>query len=298
MPYLLLVLVVVMFSGNILVGKAINDLPPYTIAFFRLIIAFLVLLPIGLRSARKYKERFFAYKKPFLIMTLSGITFFNTFIYASLQFTSSTNVSVLETVIPVVTVVLSAYILKERIFGIQWAGVFLSLLGAIWVIMDGRILQLASINWNVGDAIMLGAIATWAIYSIYVKQYMPLFPSYGALLVMTGLSILFLLPIVLLEWGLGGVPSFTTESLIGLLYLGIFPSFIAISMYNTAVDKVGASKSSIFLNLLPVFTMTGAALWLGETVTWIQIGGALAVIAGVIVTTQGDRIRRKYKTAT
>ncbi|WP_102336081.1 DMT family transporter [Salimicrobium jeotgali] len=293
MPYFLLILVVIMFSGNIIIGKAINDLPPYTIAFLRLVVAFIVLLPIGLRSARQYKETFFKYKKPFLIMTLTGITFFNTFIYASLQFTTSTNVSVLETIIPVVTVILSAYILKEKIYKIQWLGVFVSLLGAMWVVMDGNIFQLAAIEWNIGDAIMIGAIATWAIYSIFVKQYMPLFPNYGALLVMSGLSVLVLLPVVILEWIILGVPAFDAGNMAGILYLGVFPSFLAISMYNSAVDKVGASKSSIFLNLLPVFTMAGAAVWLGEDVTFTQVGGALTVIAGVIVTTQGDRISRR-----
>ncbi|PBB06515.1 DMT family transporter [Salimicrobium humidisoli] len=293
MPYFLLILVVIMFSGNIIIGKAINDLPPYTIAFLRLVVAFIVLLPIGLRSARQYKETFFKYKKPFLIMTLTGITFFNTFIYASLQFTTSTNVSVLETIIPVVTVILSAYILKEKIYKIQWLGVFVSLLGAMWVVMDGNIFQLAAIEWNIGDAIMIGAIATWAIYSIFVKQYMPLFPNYGALLVMSGLSVLVLLPVVILEWIILGVPVFDAGNMAGILYLGVFPSFLAISMYNSAVDKVGASKSSIFLNLLPVFTMAGAAVWLGEDVTFTQVGGALTVIAGVIVTTQGDRISRR-----
>ncbi|SDX42505.1 DMT family transporter [Salimicrobium album] len=293
MPYFLLILVVIMFSGNIIIGKAINDLPPYTIAFLRLVVAFIVLLPIGLRSARQYKETFFTYKKPFLIMTLTGITFFNTFIYASLQFTTSTNVSVLETIIPVVTVILSAYILKEKIYKIQWLGVFVSLLGAMWVVMDGNIYQLAAIEWNIGDAIMIGAIATWAIYSIFVKQYMPLFPNYGALLVMSGLSVLVLLPVVILEWIILGVPVFDTGNIAGIFYLGVFPSFLAISMYNTAVDKVGASKSSIFLNLLPVFTMTGASVWLGEDVTLTQVGGAITVIAGVIVTTQGDRLSRR-----
>ncbi|AKG04894.1 EamA family transporter [Salimicrobium jeotgali] len=293
MPYFLLIFVVIMFSGNIIIGKAINDLPPYTIAFLRLVVAFIVLLPIGLRSARQYKETFFKYKKPFLIMTLTGITFFNTFIYASLQFTTSTNVSVLETIIPVVTVILSAYILKEKIYKIQWLGVFVSLLGAMWVVMDGNIFQLAAIEWNIGDAIMIGAIATWAIYSIFVKQYMPLFPNYGALLVMSGLSVLVLLPVVILEWIIHGVPAFDAGNMAGILYLGVFPSFLAISMYNLAVDKVGASKSSIFLNLLPVFTMAGAAVWLGEDVTFTQVGGALTVIAGVIVTTQGDRISRR-----
>src|SRR5699024_10175823 len=88
-------------------------------------------------------------------MTLTGVTFFNTFIYGALQFTSTTNVSVLEASIPVVTVIMSAFLLGEKIRGMQWIGVLISLMGAVWVVLDGRLFQLAAIDWNVGDLIML-----------------------------------------------------------------------------------------------------------------------------------------------
>ncbi|WP_368731129.1 EamA family transporter, partial [Pseudomonas sp. 2995-1] len=75
-------------------GKAINELPPFTIAFFRLLIAFIVVFPIGYLSAWKNRMTFWEYRKPFLIMTLVGVTFFNTFIYGALQFTTASNVAV------------------------------------------------------------------------------------------------------------------------------------------------------------------------------------------------------------
>ncbi|ADU28909.1 DMT family transporter [Evansella cellulosilytica] len=286
-PYILMILVVIFYSGNILIGKAINDLPPYTIAFFRVAIAFIVLLPIGLRSAMENRSLFWKYKKPLLIMTLSGVTFFNTFIYASLQFTTASNVAVLETIIPVVTVILSAYILKEKLRNIQTTGVILSVLGAIWVVLDGRIFQMTTMDWNIGDAIMIGAILTWSIYSIYVKQYMHLFPTYGVLCVMTGISVIVLLPVVLIEWSILGVPTIhVSNHMAGLLYLGIFPSFVALVFYNRAVAMLGASQASVFLNFLPVFTIIGAYFWLGETITWMQVVGACIVILGVLLTTQ------------
>ncbi|CDQ21213.1 DMT family transporter, partial [Halobacillus karajensis] len=111
--YILLIFVVIFYAGNILMGKAMNDLPPFTIAFFRLFAAFIFLLPIGYRRALKAKPVFLKHYKPLLVMTITGVAFFNTFIYASLQFTSATNVAVLETIIPVLTVILSSVVLKE-----------------------------------------------------------------------------------------------------------------------------------------------------------------------------------------
>jgi drug/metabolite transporter (DMT)-like permease len=281
-----MVMVVMFYAGNILVGKAINDLPPFTIAFFRILLAFFILLPIAYSSAWKNRHLFWKWKKPFFWMTLSGVTFFNTFIYGSLQFTTATNVAVLETVIPVVTIVLAAYLLKEKLGKRQWLGTGLSLTGAVWVILDGRIFALAEINWNPGDIIMIGAIVCWSAYSLLVKSYMHLFPPLAALLVMNAVSVIVFIPFVGGEWIFLGVPDISnSDAWIGLAYLGVFPSVIALLLFNKAVHILGASRSAVFLNLLPVFTMAGAALWLGEVITWRQITGAVIVMVGVYLTT-------------
>ena len=288
--YLMCILVVVFYSGNILVGKALADLPPFTIAFLRVAIAFVVLLPFGYRGARQAAPLFRQHFKPLLFMTVTGVAAFTTFLYAALQFTSATNVSVLEAAIPAVTVALSAWLLREKLRWIQLFGVALSLFGSVWVVLEGQVFQLGDLGWNAGDALMVGAVASWSLYSIGVRKYLHLFPSYGSVLVMTGLSVLMLLPFVVGEWLILGVPELDSSGhWWGLVYLGVFPSVVALILYNRAVAILGASQASVYLNFLPVGTMLGAYFLLGETITAMQILGAVVVIAGVLFTTRAKR---------
>jgi drug/metabolite transporter (DMT)-like permease len=293
--YLLLMLVVVFYAGNILTGKALSDLPPLTIAFGRIAVAFLVLIPIGYRSAWRSRHLFIRHWKPLLLMTVTGIAGFNTLIYSALQFTSATNVSVLEASIPAVTVLLSFWLLRERLRPVQWLGILLSLCGALWVVTNGQLLRLAETSWNIGDALMAVGTISWAVYSLAVKRYLHLFPAHGAVLVMTGLSVLCLLPLVIGEWMIVGVPEISGGKWSGLLYLGIFPSVIALLLYNRAVAVLGASQASVFLNFVPVFTMLGAYLLLNEAITMMQILGASVVIVGVFFTTRNKREALRYQ---
>src|SRR5699024_6993663 len=169
-------------------------------------------------------------------MTLTGVTFFNTFIYGALQFTSTTNVSVLEASIPVITVVMTAFLLGEKVRGMQCIGVLVSMMRAIRVALDGYLSQLAATDWYVGDKCMLGAVISLAVYSILVKKYMHHFPTYATVLVMSGISVVLLFPFVTVEWIVVGVPLlFEGSHLTGLIYLGVFPSVIALIFYNKAV---------------------------------------------------------------
>ncbi|WP_026701257.1 DMT family transporter [Salibacterium aidingense] len=288
-PYLFLLITAVIFSGNILVGKAINELPPYTIAFFRVFIACIVVLPLGWKEVKQHRQTFRKEWKAVLALGLTGVAFFNSFIYASLQFTSSTNVAIMEASIPVFTILFSMLFLRESLGRVQWIGVILSLCGAVWVITEGSWELIRTLGFNSGDIIMLAAVATWVAYSILVKFHMMKFPVYGSLLVMLGIANVVLLPIALLEWGLGGFPDiFQPGHMAGLLYLGIFPSLLALILWNKGVEEIGPSQASVFLNLLPVFVIIGSLLFLGEKITIVQVLGAVIVISGVFLTTKAD----------
>ncbi|RSL34917.1 EamA/RhaT family transporter [Salibacterium salarium] len=285
--YLFLVVTAIIFSGNIIVGKAMNELPPYTIAFFRVFIALIVVLPLGWKQVKAYQATFKQEWKAILALGLTGVAFFNSFIYASLQFTSSTNVAIMEASIPVFTILFSLLFLGERLKGMQWLGVILSMGGAIWVITEGSWEIIRKLAFNQGDVIMLAAVATWVAYSILVKFHMSKFPIYGSLVIMLVIANMVLLPIAALEWGAYGFPNiFQMNHALGLLYLGIFPSLIALVLWNKGVEEVGPSQASIFLNLLPVFVIAGSLFFLGEEITMTQIIGALVVISGVLLTTK------------
>ncbi|WP_252314939.1 DMT family transporter [Sinobaca sp. H24] len=113
---------------------------------------------------------------------------------------------------------------------------------------------------------MLAAVAVWVIYSFLVKMHMFKFPAYGSLLVMLAAATLVLLPFAAVETMLYGLPPIAGyQDAAGIAYLGIFPSVIALLLWNRSIAEIGASQSSVFLNLLPVFTMTGAYIFLGDT---------------------------------
>ncbi|GHC33890.1 DMT family transporter [Aidingimonas halophila] len=289
-PYMLLLLTAIIFSGNILVGKALSDLPPLTISFGRVFIALLFMIPLGWRQAVKARQAFRQHWGVLLGLALSGVTFFNALIYTSLQYTSATNVAILESTIPVVTILFSFLLLGERYRPIQWLGVAMSLAGAIAVIVmaDSADAGLASVN--IGDGIMAVAVLMWVGYSLLVKDHLSTFPRFGGLLVMLVIANLALAPIALWEnLALGTPPALDTGHWLGLLYLGIFPSVVALLCYTRAIGDVGPTQAAVFLNLLPIFTMLGAWWLLGDRILPAQIVGSIVVIAGVVLTTRERR---------
>ncbi len=285
-PYLFLLLTVLIFSGNILVGKALADLPALTISWARVLIALVLLAPLGLPQMLRAIPTFRTHWRPLLGLSLTGVAFFNALIYAALKTTSSTNVAILEATIPVVTILVSFVLLGERYRWLQWLGVVLSLSGAVAVITQGDSGQATGIS--PGDGVMALAILVWVGYSLLIKSHIAKFPRYGGLLAMLIIANLLLAPLAMLEWiWRGGIPSIDAAQALGLAYLGIFPSVIALLLYSSAIGDVGPTRAAVFLNLLPVFTMLGAWLLLGEVITWIQVTGSLVVIGGVMLTLRG-----------
>ncbi|MFY0989708.1 DMT family transporter [Halomonas sp. C05BenzN] len=280
-PHLFLLLVVAIFAGNILVGKALAGLPPFTISLGRVFIALLVMLPLGWYQARRGWPVFRRHWRPLLGLALSGVAFFNALIYAALKFTSATNVAILESLIPVATLLLSVLLLGERFRALQWGGVVLSLGGAVAVISAGSGAVTMPGGVNPGDLIMLLAVLVWVGYSLLVKEHMARFPRYGGLLAMLVIANLALAPIALLEGAWQVIPRLTVQELAGLAYLGVFPSVVALLLYNSALADIGPTRASVYLNLLPVFTMLGAWWLLGETILPVQVIGSLVVIVGV-----------------
>nr|WP_297460034.1 DMT family transporter [uncultured Halomonas sp.] len=287
-PYLLLLLTVLIFAGNILIGKTLTELPALTISWARVFIALLVMVPIGASQMWRARPILKAHWPSLLGLALTGVAFFNALIYAALKTTSSTNVAILESTIPVVTILFGFAFFGERYRIVQWLGVALSLAGAVAVVTQGDANPAGGVT--IGDAIMLIAILTWVGYSLLVKEHMAKFPRYGGLLAMLIIANLALAPLAMLEWVWhGSVPSIDIDQALGLAYLGIFPSVIALLFYNSAIGDIGPTQAAVFLNLLPVFTMLGAWLLLGETITPIQIVGSLVVIGGVLLTMRGRR---------
>ena len=72
-------------------------------------------------------------------------------------------------------------------------------------------------------------------------------------------------------------------------YVGVFPTALALLLFNRAVGVLGAIRAGLFTHLAPVFAAIFAIALLGERFEWFQLAGALPIALGLALTTVGVR---------
>ncbi|UCZ54181.1 DMT family transporter [Bacillus shivajii] len=287
-PYIIITAAMLFFSGNFIVGKALQGtIPPFTLALFRFLSAALFLLPFCYKTVMLNHSLWKKEWKPLLGLSITGIVLFNGCLYLAVNFTSSINAAIVDALTPAVAAILGFLFLKETLTKVQTFGIILSFGGIIWIITQGSIETLLSLAFNIGDIIMLIGIVFWALYSIIIKQHSHKFPNTAGLVMTMIIGVIFLFPIAIIEWMTVGLPKLTSwKALLGIIYIGVFPSSLALLAWYRGVREVGPAKASIFFNLVPVFTTILSILFLNETFTYHQLFGGVFVLFGVYLSTR------------
>lgn len=148
--------------------------------------------------------------------------------------------------------------------------------------------RVTELSLNRGDALMLVAALAWALYTVVsggvARQMSPL--SAVTVSALMALPVLAVIGAPGLE---GSGAAFTPLVVSGLIYVGLFASVAAYLSWNTGIGKLGASRGSIFLNLVPVFTALLAFVVLNERLAPAQIAGGALVLLGVTLVNTGKR---------
>jgi drug/metabolite transporter (DMT)-like permease len=293
--YFLLVLANVIWGGNFVIGRIGGDyFPPITFSLMRWCVAFLVLTPFLARPLLKDYKILWKHRWVLLLLSVTGVAGYNTIIYFSLHYTTAINASIVNSATPLCIAIFSFFLLKERFSMGQAAGIFLSLIGIIFILSKGSLEALRTFTFNGGDVLVLVAVVSWSIYSIVIKKYSKILPAFTTLYVTSFLGILILLPFSLFEIiQTDAVLTFNLESLLILGYVGCFASIVAFLSWNRGVAKIGASKSGLFLNLLPVFAAVFATVFTKEELVWYQIVGGVIVIAGIVLSSRKNQRLRQ-----
>ena len=284
-PYLLLTLTVLFWSGNMVVGRAVRgDIPPLAMAFWRWLIALLLVLPLALPHLKKEWPIIRQGWKPLLILGLLGVGGYNTFAYLALQQTTATNAALLNAFVPIATIAISWAFLGKSLRRIEGLGVLVSLIGALSIVSRGDLEVLRHLNLNVGDVWMLCAVLDWALYTIALAWRPAGLHPMLMLGTITVIGLSSILPFFLWEMASGQVMNLSGSALLALAYVGIFPSFVGYIFYNRGVAEVGANRASLFIHLMPVFGTVLSALFLGEIPHWYHYMGISLIFTGIWLT--------------
>ncbi len=273
------------WSGNFFAGKIayLSDLTPFKLGFFRWLLAMLILLPFTYSEIiRNYNY----YKKNILLMTFLGflaVTVFNSLTYISLQTTLIINSTLMASIAPVLMIGFSWLIFKTKTTILQFAGIFLSLLGAFSIILKGNINNLFNLYFTSGDVWMFTAVVSWCLYSVLLKKIDNSISQLASLQVMVILGLLFIFPLYIIEnYHTSFLPTQKIDFVI-IIYVAIFASIIAFFSWNKGVSIIGPNRSSLFLHLIPVFSSIWAVSFLNEKFSFFHLIGIIFILSGIIL---------------
>lgn len=279
--YVFLALVMVMWAGNSIIGRAARDLAgPFTLSFVRWTLATLLVVPLAARTLVADWPAIRQGWKVILVLGVLGVAAFNALLYKGLHHTTAANALLLQAAIPALV------LLAERIgFGVrssvgQVVGVAISTVGVVVIVARGDLAVLAALALGRGDVLILLAVVGWSIYTVCLRLRPNISPA-SFLFCTFGLGALAMAPMALAEhvqglrvvWGLPVLMTFA--------YVGVFPSVIAFFMFNRATADLGPATAGQAITLMPVFGAILSAILLGERLEPYHWAGMALVLAGI-----------------
>jgi len=289
LAYLLVNLSTLLWAGNITLGRALRgQVGPLTLTAARVTIAGLLFVLLFARQSAAGRlpaaERRPGRDWPLLLgMALTGVLGFPALLYLALQFTTASNASLINGTGPLMTAVLAAWLLREKLHTNQIVGGLVSLAGVVLIIGNGFRAHNGS-GPNLGDLIMLANVALWGLYSIMARVVTRRRSTISATAFSTWAALPLLLPLALIESG-QKPPELSPNLLLAVLYIGIFAAFVAFLAWNEGIRRVGPTRAMAFYNMLPVYGALLGALFLNEALGVGQVAGGALVIGGGLIGT-------------
>ncbi|MEY0972284.1 DMT family transporter [Providencia huaxiensis] len=274
---------VLLWSINAIVNKAASTaIDPAAISFYRWALAFLVMTPFVLRSVLRNFKMVMKHWWQLAILGALGMMLYQSLAYYAAHSVSATFMGIMNSLIPLLTVIISIFVLRViPTVGIV-LGSILSLCGLVWLVSQGSPSALLSQGLGQGEAMMLVASAAYALYGVLTKRWSIQLSSWDALYVQIFFGVIMLLPNFLLAEDV----SLNSQNIGLVVFAGIAASIIAPALWIKGVIKLGANTTSIFMNLAPVFTAIIAIFALGEELKSYHLIGGGVVLLGVMLAQQ------------
>jgi drug/metabolite transporter (DMT)-like permease len=275
-PYPLLA--VLIWTGNTLVTKAAAAaIDPAAIAFYRWLLAGLVLTPFLLRAVWRERAVVTAYWPKLAVLGCLGMALYQGLAYQAAKTTSAINMGLIVALMPLLSTLLAGCLAGERLPATRVGGAVVSLLGLAILVTRGHPGQLAGAVVHPGDALMLLAVASNALYGTLLKRWAIPLSTWRQLYVQIGFGILVLMPF----WWLAPPSPISSGNAPLILYAGIAASIGAPFCWMSGIKRLGPARASLFMNLLPVLVALAAWVLLGEQLHAYHAAGGILALAGV-----------------
>jgi drug/metabolite transporter (DMT)-like permease len=279
----LLALANLFWAGNIVLGRGVVGMvPPIALAYWRWTGAFLIAVGFAWPYLKRDAPTLLRHWRMMLLLSATGIATYNTMSYIGLTSTTALNVLLLQSAGPLVIIVWAFALFGERPTLWQSAGVVVSLIGVAIIAAHGSLHTLLHLSLNRGDVWILVAMVVYGIYAAMFRVRPAAHPM-SFLVAMMGIGSMMILPFYLWEVVQGGRIGGGLPAWLALVYIAVFPSFIAYLFFNRGIELIGATRASQSWHLMPVFGSILAVLFLGETFYLYHAIGIAMIATGILL---------------
>lgn len=272
-PVLALVAATLFWAGNYVLGAvAVREMSPVSLTALRWALAAVPLAVIAQVVERPDWRAVLRTWPRQVVLSLLGMVGYALFVYTALQHTSSVNASLVNALNPALIALLGAAVARRALSRRAVAGMLVGLLGVLVVLTGGRVDALTSLELNVGDLLMVGAIVVWSVYTIGGRGLAGV-PPIASTAVQAAIAAVVMAPFAAtghVHWPSG------RDAVVALVVIAALPSVGSYLLWNLALRRVPPAEAGSYLNLITVFTV------LISTVTGYALGAA-QVVGGVLV---------------
>lgn len=274
-PKLSLVLGIIFISFSPIFVK-LADASPVVCAFYRIVFAWLCLLPYCL-----YKRNLKMERKDIILALVSGLVFASDVAVwnVSIKMISATVSTLLANLAPVWVGLLSYVLFKKKSGWLFWLGTVIAIAGMVILVGIANVLQL---KFSLGIVLAIAASMLYATYILITKNVLKRISTLPFMFYSMLGSLVFLLIVSnilgdeLLHFNLKTWGSFAG--------MGIICQLAGWITINYAISRLESTKVSIALLSQTVTTGLLAVVLLGEELSVVEIIGSIIVLAGIAVT--------------
>jgi len=283
--YLKLVLMAVFWGGTFIAGRVIaQDVPPFSAAFARFVLASVVLLAVVLRKHHTLPPIRSRMIMPVVLLGLTGVFAYNALFLGGLKTVLAGRAALIVALNPVLVALFSFVFFHERLDWLKVLGMVMCLAGAILVITHGQLSQIWQGGLGWGELFIFGCVLTWTTYSLIGKVVLTQLSPLIAVTYSCVIGTVALVFPALAEGMAGSLHTYPQSAWLGIIYLGLFGTTFAFIWYYQGIKILGPSRTSLFINLVPVSAVFMAFVTLKEPLEASLLLGTILVTIGLFLT--------------
>ncbi len=317
--YLKLLATAVLWGGTFVAGRVLSrEVEPFSAAFLRFSLASVCLLYfMKIQHARAHKHqsgavspaasgaqggpdtdgsrpvrplqsahpRFLSLKDWLACVSLglSGVFIYNVFFFMGLKTVEAGRAAIFIACNPICIAVLAALFMGETMRPLRFAGILISLFGALLAITRGNPAEIFGEHLAVGDLYILGCVVSWLFYVLMGKVVTRRLSSLAAVAYACSIGALLLLPFALYEGLLRNIFNFSLTAWACIIYFSLLATALGFTWFYEGVKELGASRAGVFINFVPLVAIFGGHFLLGESLSFSLLVGVLLVCGGTLL---------------